>query len=54
MNEAEIIDPLIEKHKASIRAKLQELDGRISNINNNARAVENELYNVLEKALEAL
>jgi hypothetical protein len=45
---------LIEKHKASIRSKLQELDERISEINENARSVENDLYDVLEKALNAL
>lgn len=54
VNEADFIDPLIEKHKASIRSKLQELDERISEINENARAVENDLYDVLEKALHAL
>ena len=54
VNEADFIDPLIEKHKASIRSKLQELDDKISEINENARAVENDLYDVLEKALNAL
>lgn len=54
MNEADFIDPLIEKHKASIRSKLQELDEKISEINENARSVENDLYDVLEKALSAL
>lgn len=54
VQEAKVNDEKLEKHKALIRRKLQLLDEKIAEINNNARAVENDLYDVLERALESL
>lgn len=54
VQEAKVNDEKLEKHKAVIRRKLQLLDEKIAEINNNARAVENDLYEVLERALESL
>lgn len=54
VQEAKVNDEKFEKHKAIIRKRLKNLDEKIAEINNNARTVENELYNVLERALESL
>jgi hypothetical protein len=47
-------DPNMEKHKASLKNMLKTVDDRISMVTENAKNTENELYSILEKALESL
>jgi polyhydroxyalkanoate synthesis regulator phasin len=53
-NQSDAADPLMEKHKGTLRNQLKTVDDRIKVITDNAREAENELYEKLEKALETL
>jgi hypothetical protein len=44
VGEANIINPDLDKHKATLRGKLRDLNDNITRVNKNAREVEGELY----------
>lgn len=52
--QSEASDPLMEKHKGTLRSQLKTVDEKIKVIMENTREAENELCDRLEKALETL
>lgn len=52
VSEAKECDATLDKHKANLRSYLKQIDDKISLVNQNAKEVENQIYTVLEQALE--
>jgi hypothetical protein len=54
VTEAKECDSTLDKHKASLRNSLKVIDEKIEDVNTNAKEVENQIYSILEGALETL
>lgn len=54
VTQANIADPQMDKYKASLKSSLKQVDIKIDEISQNAKEKENELYKLLEAALETL